>query len=57
MRVEVALERLTQLRDLLAHLPAREIRQHLRVGRAGDERVEHVAPRLADDVRRDAIRA
>src|SRR4051794_430950 len=55
MGVEVSLERLAQGGDLLAHLAPRELRQDLSVGLAGDERVEHVAARLAEDVGRDAV--
>jgi hypothetical protein len=52
MGVEVAFERFAQLRDLLAHLPARQLRQDVGVGGAGDQRVEHVAPGLAHHVPR-----
>src|SRR3954466_7344860 len=38
-----------------AHLPPRELRQHVRIGLAGDQRVEHVAPGLAHHVRCDAV--
>jgi hypothetical protein len=55
MRVEVTFERFAQRGDLLAHLAAREVREHLPVGRAAHQRVEHVAARLAHDVRRDAV--
>jgi hypothetical protein len=55
MGVEVAFERLAQRGDLLAHLAAREVGEHLGVGRAGDQRVEHVAPGLAHHVGRDAV--
>ena len=55
MRVEVPGQRLAQRGDLLAHLPARELGEHVRVGLAGDQRVEHVAPGLAQDVRGDAV--
>ena len=55
MGVEVSGERLAQRGDLLAHLPARELGEHVRVGLAGDQRVEHVAPGLAHDVRRDGV--
>ncbi len=55
VRVEVALQRLAQRGDLLAHLAAREVGQDHRVGRAGHERVEHVAPGLAEDVRGDTV--
>src|SRR3954454_3806053 len=55
MGVEATFQRLAQRRDLLAHLPARELREYLRVGGSTNERVEHVAARLAEDVRRDAI--
>jgi hypothetical protein len=51
--VEVSGERFAQGGDLLAHLSARQIGENLRVGLAGDQRVEHVAPGLAHDVRRD----
>ena len=43
MRVEVPGERFTQLRDLLAHLPARELGEHVRVSRARDERASSVS--------------
>jgi hypothetical protein len=55
MRIEAALERLAQRRDLLAHLAPCEIGEHLRVGRSTHERVEHVATRLAHDVRGHAV--
>ena len=41
--VEVSGERLAQGGDLLAHLPPRQFGEHVRVGLAGDQRVEHVA--------------
>ena len=40
--VEAALERLLELRDLLAQLAPGQLGQDLRVGRARAERVEHV---------------
>jgi len=55
--LEAADERLAQCGDLLAQLPTREFGEHVRVGRAGDERVEHVPAGLAEDVGRDAPRA
>lgn len=55
MAVEVTLQRLLECGDLLAHLPPREIGQDLGVGLAGDERVEHVAPGLAENVRGHAV--
>ena len=53
--VEVSGERLAQGGDLLAHLPPRQFGEHVRVGLAGDQRVEHVAPGLAHDVRHDGV--
>jgi hypothetical protein len=50
LAVKAALERVAQSGDLLAQLPARELGQRDRVGRAGDERIEHVAAGLAHDV-------
>jgi hypothetical protein len=47
-------QRLAQRGDLLAQPSGRELGEHDRVARAGDERVEHVPARLAQDVRRDA---
>jgi hypothetical protein len=41
LRVEAALERLPERRDLRTQLAASELGEQLRVGRAGDERVEH----------------
>ena len=55
MRVEAALQRLAQRRDLLAQPALGQLGQHLGVGRPGDERVEHRAARDAEDVRRDAV--
>jgi hypothetical protein len=56
MCVKAAFERLAQRRDLLAHLRPRQVGQHVRIGRAAHERVEHVAPGLAHDVCRDAVK-
>src|SRR3954454_24048016 len=53
--VEVARQRFARGGDLLAHLPPRELRQRVRIGLAGDQRVEHVAPGLAHHVRCDAV--
>jgi len=52
---EASLERLSQGWDLLAQLPPREVREHLRVSLAGDQRVEHVTGGSAPDVRGDAV--
>ena len=52
--LEAADERLPERGDLRAQLSARELREHGRVGGAGHERVEHVAPGLPEDVGRDA---
>ena len=48
-------ERVAQRGDLLAQLPPRQVREDLRVGLACDQRVEHVTPGLAHDVRRDGV--
>jgi len=55
MGVKVPCQRLAQGGDLLAHLAPRELGQDLRIGGAGDERVEHVAARFAEDVRGDTV--
>jgi hypothetical protein len=44
-----------QRRDLLTHLAARQLGQDIWVGFAGDQRVEHVATGLAEDVGGDAV--
>ena len=53
--VEAALERFLERGDLLAQLPAGQLGEHGRVGRAGNERVQHVAAGLAEDVGCDAV--
>jgi hypothetical protein len=53
--LKAPLQRIAQSGDLLTQLAAREIGQNIGVGRAGDERVEHRAAALAEDVRRDAV--
>jgi len=53
--IEMTGQGLAQRRDLLAHLPARELGQDVGIGFAGDQRIEHVAPGLAHHVRRDAV--
>jgi hypothetical protein len=55
MGVDMPLQGLAQRGDLLAHLPAGQLGEHRRVALAGDQRVEHVAPGLAQDVRRDGV--
>ena len=53
--VEAALERLLQRRDLGAQPALGQLGEHLGVGRAVDQRVEHRAARDAEDVGRDAV--
>jgi hypothetical protein len=53
--VEAALQRFLERGDLLAQLAAGELGEDLGVSRAGDERVEHVAAGLAQDVGGDAV--
>ena len=53
--VDMPLQGLAQRGDLLAHLSARELGEHVRVGLAGDQRIEHVAPGLAQDVSGDGV--
>jgi DNA anti-recombination protein RmuC len=54
-RLEAALQRLAQRWELLAQLAASQLGEHVGVGRAGDQRVEHRAAALAEDVGRDAV--
>jgi hypothetical protein len=54
-RLEATLQCLLQRRDLLAQLAAGQLGEHLGVGRAGHERVEHRAAALAEDVGGDAV--
>ena len=53
--LKAALERLAQGGELGAQLALGQIGEHLRVGRAGHERVEHRAPGGAQDVGGDAV--
>ena len=55
MSLKAPLKRFFERRDLGAQLALGEIGKHGRVGRARDERVEHRAPGLAKNVRRDAV--
>jgi len=55
MRFKAPLERLFERGDLRAQLALREVGEYLGIGRPGDERVEHRATGLAEDVRRDAV--
>ncbi len=56
LRVEAADERLPERRDFLGQLALREFGEHLRIGGAGDERVEHRPPGGAEDVGREGAR-
>jgi hypothetical protein len=53
MRAEMAGERLLQLGNLLAQSSTRQLRERRRIGRSPDQRLQDVAPRLAQDVRGD----
>jgi hypothetical protein len=53
--VEAADQRLALRRDLLAQLALRQLGQHVRVGGAGDERVQHRPAGGAEDVAGDAV--
>ncbi len=52
---EAALQRLAQRGQLGTQLALREVGEHDGVGRAGDQRFEHRAARLAEDVGGDAV--
>ena len=52
MCAELAGERLLQLGDLLTQSPARQLRERCRIGRSADQRLQDIAPRLAQDVSR-----
>ena len=53
--IEAPLERFAQRRDLRPQPALGQLSEDLRVGRARDERVEHRAAGLAEDVGRDAV--
>ena len=55
MGVEAALQRLAQRRELRAQPALGEVGEHLGVGRARNERVEHRPAGLAEDVGGDAV--
>ena len=58
MGIKAALERFAQRGESSRRsLPLREVGEHLRVGGAGNERVEHRPARLAEDVARRHSRA
>ena len=55
MRLKASFERYFERGDLGTQLAVREVGEYLGIGRAGDERVEHRAAGLAEDVRGDAV--
>jgi len=55
MSLKAPLKRFLQRGDLGAQFALREVGEHLGVRRARDERVEHRAPGLAENVQRDTV--